>query len=94
MLYIDPFKLDCMLAKRGKTNTQLIREAKVGTTFSRFVRNHTPFHPVTVGKVARVLDCDVMDLIEEGKTVGRMERLEQLAERKTETPVSETPVCV
>ncbi|WP_369282188.1 helix-turn-helix domain-containing protein [Oscillibacter sp. GMB15532] len=60
---IDPAKLDLLLARKCKALSDL-REGSSPETLKR-IRKGEEVMPKTVGRIARVLNCDPADIIEE-----------------------------
>lgn len=61
---IDLRKFDLMLARRCKSVSEL-RSIISSQTLTR-IRHGSNIKPSTLGKIARILDCDPEDITEEG----------------------------
>ena len=67
MYVVDGNKLQIAIAKSEKLISEVQREAGLNSnTLYRLVNKGGNARLSTIGKVARVLKCDIADLVEEG----------------------------
>lgn len=63
---IDVKKLEILQARECLNNKELEKKAKIGhPTLSRIKQGIKNIRPQTVGKIARALNCNVADLLED-----------------------------
>ena len=66
-MYINKEKLDIILARKIMTIKRLSVESGVSIVTIIRIRNGTQkARPETIGKIAKVLGCDVSDIVGEG----------------------------